>query len=391
MEQAAALAEKIFARDPKQHAVVHRVAGALLDAGDLDRAQAMLGVVRDVMIDSGEHEAMAQSLTRLSERRPGQIVPFEWLVHLYGRASDSFRLPDALAQLAQAYESAGDDAKAIATYEKLLERTPEDETTRRKYMRLRTKSGMEPGSAEVPAPVKVAPSEQAAQPASPASSEPSLEDETQRYVTQALTDVDLFSSYGLTQKAIDLLELVLERAPRHAPILERLLDLSLGAGNDRRTVELASILEEIAKERNDRPAIERFAELRQRSQRAAGIAPAEAQPPAAPPKSAAPSNSPFPSFKRSWTNRPRKQRRSRLLPRRPNRRSTKWICRMSGRRSPSSSKPRCTTSRTRPRRKPRRHSHRSRFPRPCWFPRKRHRRRPRLSRSLPRSTSNFRP
>ncbi len=121
----------------------------------------------------------------------------------------------------------------------------------------------------------------------PASSEPALDEETQRYVTQALTDVDLFSSYGLTQKAIDLLESVLERAPHHTPILERLLDLSVGSGNDARTAELASILEQIAIERGDRPGAERFADFRRRFQRAAGLAPAEGQPESAPSTSAA--------------------------------------------------------------------------------------------------------
>ncbi len=303
VEQAAALAEKVFARDPKQHAVVHRVAVALLDAGELDRAQAMLGVIRDVMIDSGEHEALAQSLTRLAERRPGQIVPLEWLVDLYGRASDSFRLPDALAQLAQAYESSGDDTRAIATYEKLLERTPEDETTRRKYMRLRTKSGMEPGSAEVPPPVKVAPSEQAAQPAAPASSEPSLEDETQRYVTQALTDVDLFSSYGLTQKAIDLLESVLERAPRHAPILERLLDLSWARATTPARWNSPRFLRKL---RKSATTARRSSDLPNCASASSARPESRPRRPSRRPLHRNPQrrrNSPFPSFKRSWTNR----------------------------------------------------------------------------------------
>jgi pilus assembly protein FimV len=286
--QAAALAEKVFARDPKHYAVPHRVAGALLDAGDLDRAHAMLALIRDTMIDSGDHESLAQTISRLAERKPGQLEPLEWLVDLYGRASDSFRLPDALAQLAFAYETSGDHAKALATYEKLMERTPEDETNRRKYMALRAKSGLQPISGEISPAVKLAPSEEAAKPAVPASSEPALEEETQRYVTQALTDVDLFSSYGLTQKAIDLLEAVLERAPGHTPILERLLDLSVGSGNDRRTAELAAILEQIAIERNDRANTERFAEFRRRFQRAAGLVPTEEQPTSAQPASTAP-------------------------------------------------------------------------------------------------------
>ncbi len=286
--KASALAESIYARDPKQYGVAHRVAVALLEAKDLDRAHALLGLIRDTMIDSGDHEALAQSLSRLAEGKPGQLEPLEWLVDLYGRASDSFRLPDALAQLAYAYETSGDDARALATYGKLMERTPEDETTRRKFMRLRAKTGLEPIAGEIAPVVKMAPTEEAAKPAAPVSSEPALDEETQRYVTQALTDVDLFSSYGLTQKAIDLLESVLERAPHHTPILERLLDLSVGSGNDARTAELASILEQIAIERGDRPGAERFADFRRRYQRAAGLAPAEDQPKSAPSTSAAP-------------------------------------------------------------------------------------------------------
>jgi tetratricopeptide (TPR) repeat protein len=286
--KAAELADKIYSRDPKQYQVPHQVAGALIDAGDFDRAHAILDSLRDTMIDSGDHEILAQTLTRLVERRPGSIEPLEWLVDLYGRASDSFRLPDALAQLAFAYESAGDDQKAIATYEKLLERTPEDETTRRKYMRLRTSAGVEAAPMEIPPPVKIAPTEEVPKRAVAEASDSGLDEETERYVTQALTDVDLFSSYGLTQKAIDLLEAVLERAPEHMPVLERLLDLSVGAGNAPRTIELAQVLEQLASQRGDHAGVERYSELRSRFQRAAGTVPAEAKPKAAPPAPPAP-------------------------------------------------------------------------------------------------------
>ena len=280
--KAADLAEKVFARDPKQFAVPHRLAGTLLEAGNLERSQAMLGLIRNAMIDSGEHEALAQTLSKLIDRRSGQLEPLEWLVDLYGRASDSFRMPDALAQLAYAYETSGDNAQAMATYEKLLERTPEDEATRRKYQSLRAKLGLEPISGDIAPAVKMAAEEPATNPPAPTPSEIPLDEETQRYVTQALTDVDLFSSYGLTQKAIDLLESVLTRAPRESTVLERLLDLSVGAGNDRRTAELAATLEQISVERNDRAATERFAELRKRFQKAAGIsAPQETSKPAA--------------------------------------------------------------------------------------------------------------
>ena len=58
--------------------------------------------------------------------------------------------------------------------------------------------------------------------------EESIDDDTQKFISQSLTDVDLFASYGLTQKAIGLLEAILRRAPEHTPTLEKLLDFVLG-------------------------------------------------------------------------------------------------------------------------------------------------------------------
>jgi pilus assembly protein FimV len=274
-EKSATLAEKLVAQDSKNYSPAHHVASVLLDAGDVDRGQHLLTQIRNAMMDSGDHEALAQSLLRLAELRPGQIEPLEWLVDVYGRASDSFRLPDALAQLAQALEASGQDDRALETYEQLLDRNPEDESTRRQCARLREKMGLEPvadGAAPAPPVEQESQPEQASPPPKP---EPDLDEETKRYAAQALTDVDLFSSYGLTDKAIELLETVLQRAPRHRPTLERLLDLTVGTGNDRRTAELASQLEQIAIEGNDPAATDRYAELRRRYQRAAGMSKAE--------------------------------------------------------------------------------------------------------------------
>src|ERR1700686_1555223 len=127
-EKATALAEKVFAREPKNYLQVHHVAGVLVEAGDFDRAQVLLALVRNTMIDSGDHEALAQTFSRVDRAHPAKFEPLEWLVDLYGRATDSFRLPDALAQLARAHELAGNDKKALETYQQLLARSPEDET-----------------------------------------------------------------------------------------------------------------------------------------------------------------------------------------------------------------------------------------------------------------------
>jgi pilus assembly protein FimV len=271
--KAVELASKIFARNPKHFAPALHVATAFLEAGQADRALVLLDLIREAMTDAGEHEALSQALTRMSERLPAQIEPLEWLVELYGRTSDSFRLPDALANLGQAHETAGNYDQALRTFEQLLDRDPENESARRQVERLRARLGL---AADTPQLQPRTPSPQVeSKPAAPPSQGEPLDEETQRYVTQALTDVDLFSSYGLTQKAMDLLETVLHRVPRNTVALERLLDLYLGAGNDRRTAELAAELEQLHRERGDSLAADRFSELCRRFGRAAAVAPPE--------------------------------------------------------------------------------------------------------------------
>jgi tetratricopeptide (TPR) repeat protein len=184
--------------------------------------------------------------------------------------------------------------RAKGVFQQLVEREPESESAKRKLNDLLKKMGMP--AAEVvesseenlkaelqppPAP-KIRPDmpEEAAVPevvpASPATTESgaaaaALDEDTQRFITQSLTDVDLFASYGLTQKAIGLLEAILRRAPRHTPTLEKLLEFVLTAADDRRTAELAARLEKLHIERGDQSGAERFGELRRRFQRSAGI------------------------------------------------------------------------------------------------------------------------
>jgi len=300
-DQASALALKIFDADPKNFGPAQKLVEAQLESGQTDRAMAILDRTRIPMIDAGEHEIVGKLLTDLSERTPGRLEPLEWLVELYGRTSDSFRLPDALAHLGDALVGENKLGRAKQVFEQLVDREPESEPAKRKLNDVLRRMGLvapESGGMAIPvedqAPVeltkppapKVRPdlesaapevkakpvAQQPAQPQQPvAPVEPALDDETQKFIAQSLTDVDLFASYGLTQKAIGLLEAILRRAPRHTPTLEKLLDFVLGAGDDRRTAELAAKLETIYTERGDARGAERFAELRRRFQRAAGL------------------------------------------------------------------------------------------------------------------------
>jgi len=293
-EDATKLALRVFGADEKNFTLAQKVAEAELEAGQADRAMALISKLRIPMIDAGEHDVISHLLTSLASHMPGRLEPREWLVDTYGRTSDSFRLPDALAQLGDALVAVKQYPRAKEIFEQLVDRQPESESAKRKLNGVMRKMGLLPPDPTEPEPFESLQAE-LAKPDAPkvrhdigpgrvesdslaagsapisAFMEDSPDDETQKFISQSLTDVDLFASYGLTQKAIGLLEAILRRAPRHTPTLEKLLDFVLGAGDDRRTAELAAELERIHTERHDSAGAERFGELRRRFQRAAGL------------------------------------------------------------------------------------------------------------------------
>ncbi|HYA89686.1 MAG TPA: tetratricopeptide repeat protein, partial [archaeon] len=305
---AADRARKQLARGHDHWNPLFKVSEAVIESGQVLAALPLLRELRAPMIEAGEQDKYHKALGTITAHAPGRPEPLEMLVDFCRHTSNSHELPLAISQLADAYAAAGNLSRAEELLQELIEKNKDDERLVERLNQLRARTGGAPepvptGEAPPPGPAVEAPpevtvavvGEQVSAP--PPITEETLDEETQRYIAQALTDVDLFSSYGLTQKATHLLENVLQRAPRHTPTLERLLDLYLGAGDERRTAGLAAQLEQIHRERNDAVNADRFSELRKRFQKAAGISEAElpaatAAPPApvemAPPVAAAP-------------------------------------------------------------------------------------------------------
>lgn len=323
-EQASALALRVFDGDIKNFGPAQKVVDAMLQADEGEQAFALLNRIRIPMVDAGEGEAVGRLLSELSTRLPRRLEPLEWLVELHSRSKDASNLPDALAHLGNALVATKKYDRAKEIFEQLVALEPESDAAKRKLNDVLRKMGQDVAE-EAPAPAaeEMEVEEQSLpvelkRPAAPklaseldieaheVKAKPSgdvagsdLDDETQKFIAQSLTDVDLFASYGLTQKAIGLLEAILRRAPHHTPTLEKLLDFVLGAGDDRRTAELAAQLEQLHTQSGDVRSAERFGELRRRFQRAAGISdeelmPAQAAAPEAVEAPAAPPPTPEP-------------------------------------------------------------------------------------------------
>jgi pilus assembly protein FimV len=284
-DRAADRARRQLARGHAHYGLLCKVAEGMIEGAQPDQALPLLAELRAPMIEAGAQDHFLKSLSTACERLPGRTEPLEALADFCRTTSDPFRLNAALGQLSDAYAAQGNMPRAEELLVELVERNKNDERLVDRLNQLRARTGGAPMAGGTSAESAAAGSasqtglrESAAEeqnklvsPPPAAIAEEALDEETHKYIAQALTDVDLFSSYGLTQKATHLLENVLQRAPRHTATLERLLDLHLGAGNDRRTAELAAQLEQIHRERNDTVNADRFAELRQRYSKVAGL------------------------------------------------------------------------------------------------------------------------
>ncbi len=294
--RAADRARQQLARGIQHFTLLYGVAEAMIEGGDAASALPLLTELRAPMVEAGAQDNFVKSLSSVCEKMPGHTEPLEILVDFCRHASEPFRLNAALGQLSDAYAAKENFPRAEELLVELVDRNKNDERLVERLNQLRSRSGgapvpvapietAAPAVSAAPAPVVAAvpePVDEATVNLTPVVTpvivEETLDEDTQRYIAQALTDVDLFSSYGLTQKATHLLENVLQRAPRHTPTLERLLDLHLGAGNDRRTAELSAQLEQIHRERNDHVNADRFGELRRRYSKVAGLSESDLPP-----------------------------------------------------------------------------------------------------------------
>src|SRR5580704_8869326 len=120
-DAASELATKIFTRNAALFAPAHHVSNTLLDGEQPEQALPLLNLIREATTDAGNHEQLAEVLMRAAEKLPTRTEPREWLVEHYGRISDSFRLGDAQASLAEVYEATGNIERATQIYKQLLE------------------------------------------------------------------------------------------------------------------------------------------------------------------------------------------------------------------------------------------------------------------------------
>src|SRR4051812_4978660 len=314
MPAARATLERALARDANDTGVREALADLYLRIGNSDGALDMLTPVVEKAVGRGERGAAVEALNRILRVDAGHTPTLERLVALYSRLNEETNILSAMSSLAEAHVAKGHFENAAEVLEKLIQREPQNAQHRTKLQFVRTQIGgvdtmpARPARAEPPAaPLSMEVEEpvpsfdsfdeepalsfdlDASEPLEldlDASFEPpppppppppvrtptlsrlqsavelaaaDLGDddagEDLDFVTEHLTEAEVFAKYGLTEKATEHLRAIIERAPKHLAAHEKLYRLLLDDGDVEGARAAANQYMAILQEKGDTSAV----------------------------------------------------------------------------------------------------------------------------------------
>ena len=191
----------------------------------VDAATKALARTSDLVIQNKLSGPLMDSLRQLWSRDPDDVALLELVVSVSDKVGDEATAAEAMGALSKCYEQAEEHLKAEGLLRKMIKLEPNNEQLRSRLssvLRLQGKDDSEVAAAP-PAgiPLEI-PEEEAAVPPPP----PPTEDEEQaRLVKEALENSDLFSRYGLVDKAVAELEKVLAVYPEQVDIHRRIFEV----------------------------------------------------------------------------------------------------------------------------------------------------------------------
>ncbi|HEY0788114.1 MAG TPA: tetratricopeptide repeat protein, partial [Thermoanaerobaculia bacterium] len=256
-----------LAQHPGEQSVADLLSELFLRSGNTDSALGIIEPFVEAAAKKGDRSAV-EMLQRITRVDAGHIPTLQRLVQVYTGLNEETNILSSMNSLAEAHISSGDYAAATRVLETLIKREPENAQHREKLAFVRSRSGG--GAPPPPPPPRAAapppppPSPPAAAPfvpelepevaldfdgesldldaGAPMAPPPIIEeelpivsvDEGQEdidFITEQLTEAEVFAKYGLTEKAVEHLHAVLERSPRNLTAFDKLLRIHLDEGN----------------------------------------------------------------------------------------------------------------------------------------------------------------
>ena len=327
--------ENALKADPNEPATREALAEMYIKQHNLDKALEMVAFLSDRALSRGERGVAVESLNRILKVDAGHIPTLERLVATYTRLNEETNILASMNSLAEAHMAKGRYKEAAGVLEKLIQREPQNAQHRNKLQFVKSQMGgvdTMPPRKEAPAPPP--PSMEIEEPVPTIESleeEPSIsmtidstpgeldlssftsvasssthltpaveiaaDEQTAEggddldFITEHLTEAEVFAKYGLAEKAAEHLRAVIERAPKHLPAHEKLYRILLDEGDT--TAARSSAMQYVAllEEKGDREAISTVQNeftSRGQSLSVTTAAPKKAAPPPPPPAAPAP-------------------------------------------------------------------------------------------------------
>jgi tetratricopeptide (TPR) repeat protein len=279
---ARAALERALAADPNEPAVRESLADLYLRQNNADGALEMLTPLAEKALQRGERGAAVEMLNRILRVDAGHAPTLERLVAVYTRLNEETNILSSMSALSEAHVAKGQFEQAAKVLERLIQREPQNAQHRNKLQFVRSQMGgvdtlpQRPKTVQdvpVPAPppmeleieeptpsfsfdeepsitldldesppleLDLSSFSEPAAPAPPPRIEPHLElpaevpEETNEdldFITEHLTEAEVFAKYGLAEKAAEHLRAVIERAPKHLPAYDKLFRVLLDEGD----------------------------------------------------------------------------------------------------------------------------------------------------------------
>ena len=249
------LAEKLFAADPHKIGGLVQLARYSAKQGDGGRAVELLQRVTDAALDHDPFHVL-EAVREVVGLLPASPEGLGLLARCAREVGDPTTLQSALARQAHAALEAQNFARAKEIYDELVAIDPNNAEYSRGLNKARAGLGEAAVVVETPGEAPPVFAEQL----EPAPAQIELDEETQAYFNSTITDIDLFSSYGMTDKALELAQQLIQRLPQHPQANEKVLDLYIATSNGPGVVEVARRLEGYHREMGN---FQRAEELRQ--------------------------------------------------------------------------------------------------------------------------------
>ncbi|MEO8036414.1 MAG: tetratricopeptide repeat protein, partial [Acidobacteriota bacterium] len=285
--------ERGLASNPDEPAIRESLADLYLKVADPDRALSMVAPLAEKAIARGERGAAVELFNRILRVDSTHTPTLEHLVALYSRLNEETNILASMNSLAEANMGKGNYQEAAQVLDKLIEREPQNAQHRNKLQFVKSQMGgidtipahqksaqepppktapsrpvsleiEEPGpsfgldeDAEIslgmddspgiefelesppppvaPPPAKARPLETRSTHLAPAVEIAAAElageaGDDLDFITEHLTEAEVFAKYGLAEKAIEHLRAVIDRSPNHVVAHDRLYRLLLDEG-----------------------------------------------------------------------------------------------------------------------------------------------------------------